>query len=243
MPNPTAAMLVIGDEILSGRTRDSNMHFLAGELTRHGIDLREVRMIADDRDAIVGAVVALSAAHDHVFTCGGIGPTHDDITAEAVAAAFDVSIAVRDDARALLQAHYDRQGLELNEARLRMARIPYGATLIENPISAAPGFVLENVHVMAGVPQIFEAMVASVMPTLTGGQPLLSQSIRIDRGEGEIAGPLSDLAARHPDLSFGSYPFVKDGVYGASVVVRGTDGAALDAAITELAALFPGDAA
>lgn len=243
MPNPTAAMLVIGDEILSGRTRDSNMHHLAGELTRHGIDLREVRVVADDRDAIVAAVRALSADHDHLFTSGGIGPTHDDITAEAVAAAFSVPISVRDDARAILQAHYDRQGSELNEARLRMARIPDGATLIDNPISAAPGFTLRNVHVMAGVPQIFEAMVASVLPTLIGGRPLLSQSIRIDRGEGDIAGPLGALAAQHPELSFGSYPFSRDGIYGANVVVRGTDGAAIDAAITALAALFPGDTA
>ena len=243
MPNPTAAMIVIGDEILSGRTRDSNMHHLAGELTRAGIDLREVRVVADDHHAIVAAVQALAAACDHVFTSGGIGPTHDDITAEAVAAAFGVPIGVREDARALLQAHYDRQGLVLNEARLRMARIPDGATLIDNPVSAAPGFTLGNVHVMAGVPQVFEAMVASVLPLLAGGAPLLSQSLRIARGEGDIAGPLALLAARYPQLSMGSYPFVKDGVYGANIVIRGADGAAVDAAVTELAALFPGDTA
>jgi molybdenum cofactor synthesis domain-containing protein len=243
MPNPTAAMIVIGDEILSGRTRDSNMHHLAGELTRAGIDLREVRVVADDHDAIVAAVKALAAAFDHVFTSGGIGPTHDDITAEAVAAAFGVPIGVREDARALLQAHYDRQGLVLNEARLRMARIPDGATLIDNPVSAAPGFTLGNVHVMAGVPQVFETMVASVLPLIKGGAPLLSQSLRIARGEGDIAGPLALLAARYPQLSMGSYPFVKDGVYGANIVIRGADGAAVDAAVTELAALFPGDTA
>ena len=243
MPNPTAAMIVIGDEILSGRTRDSNMHHLAGELTRAGIDLREVRVVADDHGAIVAAVQALAAAFDHVFTSGGIGPTHDDITAEAVAAAFGLPIAVRDDARALLQAHYDRQGMALNEARLRMARIPDGATLIDNPVSAAPGFTLGNVHVMAGVPQVFEAMVASVLPLIKGGAPLLSQSLRIARGEGDIAGPLSALAASYPQLSLGSYPFVKDGVFGANVVIRGSDGAAVDAAVTELAALFPGDTA
>ena len=243
MPNPTAAMLVIGDEILSGRTRDSNMHYLAGELTRHGIDLREARMVADDRAAIVAAVNALRAAHDHLFTCGGIGPTHDDITAEAVAAAFGAPIGVRDDARAILQAHYDRQGMELNEARLRMARIPDGARLIDNPVSAAPGFTIGNVHVMAGVPQVFEAMVASVLPTLTGGAPLLSQSLRINRGEGDIAGPLAELAGRYPALSIGSYPFVRDGVFGANIVIRGSDGAMVDAAMTELAALFPGDTA
>jgi molybdenum cofactor synthesis domain-containing protein len=243
MPNPTAAMIVIGDEILSGRTRDSNTCFLAGELTRHGIDLREVRVVADDHAAIVSAVTALSGAFDHVFTSGGIGPTHDDITAEAVAAAFGVPISVRDDARALLQAHYDRQSTELNAARLRMARVPEGATLIDNPVSAAPGFTIGNVHVMAGVPQVFEAMVASVLPTLTGGAPLLSQSLRINRGEGDIAGPLGMLAERYPALSIGSYPFVKDGVFGANIVIRGSNGGALDAAMTELAALFPGDTA
>ncbi|HKL07009.1 MAG TPA: competence/damage-inducible protein A, partial [Roseovarius sp.] len=181
MPNPTAAMLVIGDEILSGRTRDANMNHLAKELTSHGIALTEVRVVSDDADAITKAVQALSAAYDHVFTSGGIGPTHDDITAENVARAFDRPISVRDDARAVLQSHYDRQGLELNEARLRMARIPDGATLIDNPISAAPGFIIENVYVMAGVPSIFNAMLAGVLPTLTGGAPVLSQSLQVFR--------------------------------------------------------------
>ena len=166
MPNPTAAMLVIGDEILSGRTRDSNMHHLAGVLTKKGIDLAEVRVVADDRAAIVAAVQALSGAWDHVFTSGGIGPTHDDITADCIAEAFGAAIDVRADARALLAAHYKRTGGELNEARLRMARIPDGAILIDNPVSIAPGFSIGNVHVMAGVPAVFEAMVATVMPQL-----------------------------------------------------------------------------
>ena len=239
MPNPTAAMLVIGDEILSGRTRDSNMHYLAQEFTRHGIDLQEVRIVSDKREAIVTALNALRGSYDHVVTSGGIGPTHDDITAPCVAEAFGVAISVRDDARAILQARYDRMGTELNEARLRMARIPDGATLIENPVSGAPGFTLGNVHVMAGVPSVFQAMVSSVLPTMTGGQPLLSQSLRIDRGEGDIAGPLSALADRYPEVSIGSYPFQRNGVFGANVVVRGTDGAQVDAAIAELAALFP----
>lgn len=236
MSNPTAAMIVIGDEILSGRTRDSNMYHLAGELTKHGVDLREVRVVSDDRDAIVTAVKEMSAAYDNVFTSGGIGPTHDDITADCIAAAFGAAIDVRDDARALLEAHYDRIGVELNEARLRMARIPDGAALIDNPVSTAPGFTLENVHVMAGIPAVFEAMVASVLPTITGGAPLLSQSLRIMRGEGEIAANLSALAADFEDLSIGCYPFQKDGVFGASVVVRGSDGARVDAAVTRLAA-------
>ncbi len=212
MPNPTAAMLVIGDEILSGRTRDSNMHHLAQEFTRHGIDLREVRMVSDDRAAIVAAVNALRQAFDHVVTSGGIGPTHDDITASSLT--------------------------EMNEARLRMARIPDGATLIDNPISAAPGFSLGNVHVMAGVPQIFEAMVASLLSTLVGGAPLLSQTLRVQRGEGMVAEPLGALAEEFSDLQFGSYPFQKDGIFGTNVVVRGTDAGRLDAAMTRLNALF-----
>lgn len=239
MPNPTAAMLVIGDEILSGRTRDANMHHLAQELTKVGIDLKEVRIVSDDAPAIVAAVKALRETYDTVITSGGIGPTHDDITADCIAEAFGVPIDVRDDARALLQAHYDRQGVEFNEARQRMARIPDGAALIENPVSIAPGFTIGNVHVMAGVPSVFQAMVASVLPNLTGGQPLLSQNLRIYRGEGEIAGPLSDLAKAYPDLSIGSYPFQRDGVYGANIVIRGTDGAQIDAAMTQLSALFP----
>ncbi len=239
MTNPTAAMLVIGDEILSGRTRDANMHHLAGELTRHGIRLMEVRVVADDHGAIVAALNALRAAWDHVFTSGGIGPTHDDITADAVAAAFGVAIGQRPDAMALLQAHYDRSGLEFNAARQRMARIPDGAGLIENPVSAAPGFTLGNVHVLAGVPNIFQAMLAGVLPTLTGGAPLLSQSLTVNRGEGEIAGAFGALAAEFPDLSMGSYPFIRNGAYGTNLVIRGTDPGRLDAAMTRLAALFP----
>ena len=211
MPNPTAAMLVIGDEILSGRTRDSNMHHLAGQQTALGVDLKEVRVVADDPEAITGAARALSGAYTHVFTSGGIGPTHDDITADCIAAAFDRPIDVREDARAILQAHYDRAGTDLNAARLRMARIPEGATLIDNPVSAAPGFILENVHVMAGVPAVFTAMVASVLPGITGGAPLISETYRIERGEGDIAGPLGSLAERYEDLSFGSYPLQQNG--------------------------------
>lgn len=239
MPNPTAAMLVIGDEILSGRTRDSNMYHLAGELTKVGIDLVEVRVVSDDRDAIIAAVQALSAGFDRVFTSGGIGPTHDDITAECIAAAFDVPIDVRADARAILQAHYDRSGTVLNEARLRMARIPDGAVLIDNPVSSAPGFSLGNCHVMAGVPSVFQAMVASVLPGLTGGVPLLSQTWRIEKGEGDIAGPLTALAQDYPDLAIGSYPFNQNGIYGANIVIRGQDLPRIAAAMTRLMALFP----
>ncbi|MFX0541488.1 competence/damage-inducible protein A [Roseovarius sp. S4756] len=238
MPNPTAAMLVIGDEILSGRTHDSNTHHLAGMLTEAGIDLREARVVSDTEAAIISAVQTLSARYDHVFTSGGIGPTHDDITADAVARAMGRKIDVREDARAILAEHYDRAGIELNEARLRMARIPDGATLIDNPVSAAPGFILGNVHVMAGVPSIFRAMVASVVPMLTGGAPVVSRSMDVQRGEGDVAAPLAELAARFPTLSFGSYPYQRQGAYGTNIVARGQDTAELDAALAEMKDLF-----
>ena len=238
MPNPTAAILIIGDEILSGRTRDANMHYLAGELTRIGIDLLEVRVVSDSHNAIVAAVNDLRGSYDHLFTSGGIGPTHDDITADAIAAAFDLPLEVRDDARSILAAHYQRSGQELNEARLRMARIPGDAVLIDNPISAAPGFSLGNVHVMAGVPNIFQAMVASLLPRLTGGRPLLSQTLRVMRGEGMIAAPLAALAKEFSDLSFGSYPFVVNGAYGTNLVVRGQDTVHLDQAMVQMLSLF-----
>ncbi len=236
MANPTAAMLVIGDEILSGRTRDANMYHLSGALTRHGITLCEVRVVMDDHDAIVKALNALRENYDHVFTSGGIGPTHDDITADAVAAAFGVAISHRADAMALMQAHYDRSGQDFNEARQRMARIPDGAVLIDNPVSTAPGFSLGNVHVMAGVPNIFEAMLAGVLPQLNGGPPLLSQSLRVTRGEGEIAGLFGALAAEFPDLSMGSYPFQQNGALGTNLVIRGSDAARVNEAMTKLAA-------
>jgi len=239
MTNPTAAMLVIGDEILSGRTRDTNTNFLANALTDRGIRLMEARVVADDHAAIVAAVNALRSTWDHVFTSGGIGPTHDDITADAVAAAFGARISHRPDAMALLAAHYERAGLEFNAARQRMARIPDGATLIDNPVSTAPGFTLGNVNVMAGVPKIFEAMVAGVLATLTGGAPLLSQSWQVNRGEGEIAEGFAALAAAYPDLTMGSYPFQRNGAFGTNLVIRGTDPARLDQAMLRLAALFP----
>ena len=238
MTNPTAAMLVIGDEILSGRTRDSNMHHLASQLTERGITLAEVRVVADDQAAIVAAVNALRAAHDHVFTSGGIGPTHDDITADAIAVAFGVAITQRADAMALLGAHYARQGSEFNAARQRMARIPDTATLIDNPVSIAPGFTVGTVHVMAGVPRIFEAMLAGVLAGITGGAPLLSRTLRVLKGEGDIATAFAAFAARHPDLAMGSYPFNVNGSFGTNLVLRGTDAARLDAALVALTTLL-----
>ncbi|MEM9269937.1 MAG: molybdopterin-binding protein [Pseudomonadota bacterium] len=234
MPNPTAAMVVIGDEILSGRTRDANMNHLAIRLTELGIDLREVRVVSDDGDAIVDAVKALRSAYGTVFTSGGIGPTHDDITADCVARAFEVSIDVRDDAVEVMAAHYPGGHADLTPARLRMARIPEGASLIENPVSGAPGFTLGNVHVMAGVPKIFQAMVESVAPTLVGGAPLLSRSVRIDKGESTVAEALGAIAEANPDVSIGSYPFQKDGRFGCNIVVRSADAARLKAVAADV---------
>jgi molybdenum cofactor synthesis domain-containing protein len=223
MDNPTAAMLVIGDEILSGRTRDANMHHLAGRLTETGIDLKEVRVVSDDPAAIQGAVDALRERYTHVFTSGGIGPTHDDITADCVAAAFGVAIDIREDARAILATNYKDPETELNAMRLRMARIPDGAALIDNPVSKAPGFSLGNVHVMAGVPKIFSAMLDGLLPTLQAGEPVQSQSLRVERPEGLVAEPLASVAAAHPEVSIGCYPFNEAGQLGCNVVIRHKD--------------------
>ena len=231
MGNPTAAMLVIGDEILSGRTRDINAHVLAQALTAHGITLVEIRFVADDPDQIIAALNSLRASMDHVFTSGGIGPTHDDITADCVARAFGVGIDIRDDARAILATNYANPETDLNPARLRMARIPDGASLIDNPVSKAPGFSLQNVHVMAGVPKIFEAMLAGLLPRLTGGTPLQSRSLRLDLPEGRVAGPLGEFAEQNPTLVIGCYPFNEGGNYGCNIVFRGPDPAALDDAV------------
>lgn len=238
MSNPTAAMLVIGDEILSGRTRDANTHYLAGELTKAGVDLCEVRVVADDAAAIGDAARALSAAFSHVFTSGGIGPTHDDITADAIAAAFGVPVGVREDARALLAARYQAMGVAFNAARQRMARIPEGAALIDNPVSTAPGFSLGNVHVMAGVPEVFRAMLDGLLPRLAVGTAPVSESLRLARPEGEIAGPLAAIAAAYPELSIGSYPFFHAGSYGTNIVVRGHDGAGVSKALARLRQTF-----
>jgi molybdenum cofactor synthesis domain-containing protein len=242
MPNPTAALLVIGDEILSGRTRDANIALLAGRLAEHGIDLCEVRVVADHSLAIGRAAVALSAAYDHVFTSGGIGPTHDDITADAIADAFGTPIDVREDARSKLLGYFAARGIEPTPARLRMARIPDGATLIDNPVSVAPGFTLRNVHVMAGVPKIFEAMLEGVLATIEGGTPLTSESLRVERPEGEIAAPLAAIARRYPGLSIGSYPFHDADAFGTNIVVRGTDPGEVNEALGELAREFDGEA-
>jgi molybdenum cofactor synthesis domain-containing protein len=224
----TAAVLVIGDEILSGRTKDANMGFLAERLTELGIRLREARVVPDMPEEIVAAINALRARYDHVFTTGGIGPTHDDITAECIARAFGVPLLRHPDAVRRLEAHYEAG--QLNEARLRMANVPEGGTLIDNPVSAAPGFRIGNVYVMAGVPRIMQAMFDGIAPTLAGGDKVLSRTVTCDLGEGVIAAGLGAIAAVYPELSVGSYPYFRAGKFGTSLVLRGTDAERLSSA-------------
>ncbi len=231
----TAAVLLIGDELLSGRTKDINLGHIAETMTGIAIEVREARFVADEEDEIVAALNALRERYDYVFTTGGIGPTHDDITADSVAKAFGVEISVSDEAVRVMKERYPDR--ELNEARLRMARIPHGASLVANPVSAAPGFNIGNVFVMAGVPRIMQAMLANIVPTLERGKPLLSRSIRVDTGEGNLAGPLKAIQDRYPGVSMGSYPFEEDGKFGANVVLRSKDEAALEQAEKEVQAM------
>jgi molybdenum cofactor synthesis domain-containing protein len=224
----TAAVLVIGDEILSGRTKDKNIGYIAEYLTNIGVDLREVRVVPDVEAEIVDALNALRTRYTYVFTTGGIGPTHDDITADCVAKAFGVSIDVDPRARAMLLTRIAEK--DLNEARLRMARIPAGADLIVNRVSSAPGFRIGNVHVMAGVPSIMQAMLDEVAPTLRTGVKMLSESVRADLREGDIGTPLAAVAKAHPEVMIGSYPFQDDGRPNTNVVVRSRDALKLAAA-------------
>lgn len=232
----TAGVLVIGDEILSGRTKDKNIGFLADYLTQLGIDLKEVRIVSDDREAIVEAVNAMRARWSYLFTTGGIGPTHDDITADSVAAAFGVGIDHDPRAVALLKDHY-KEG-ELNEARLRMARIPFGADLIENKVSKAPGFRLGNVHVMAGVPCVMQAMMDALAPSLAGNAALLSETIDTGIGEGLVAEPLRLAQARHPDVVMGSYPYLRDGTFATKLVLRSREQDKLVAACADVTTML-----
>ena len=230
----TAALLVIGDEILSGRTKDQNIGFIADHCTTVGIQLKEVRVVADVEPEIIAAVNALRARYDYVFTTGGIGPTHDDITADAVAKAFGVGIDVDERALAPMRAYFERRGVELTPARLRMARIPFGAELVENSVSIAPGFMLGNVIVMAGVPQIMQVMLLAATRFLKTGKKMLSSAIDLRRPEGEIAGLFGELQKRYPDVPMGSYPFYRDGKPGTQLVLRSTDAARLAEAEAEL---------
>ena len=216
----TASMIAIGDEILSGRTKDRNVGHLADILTAIGIELKEVRIVGDEEEAIVEAVNALRARTDYVFTSGGIGPTHDDITADAIAKAFGLPCEHDKRALAMMAAHYASRNLEFTEARQRMARMPPGADHIDNPISIAPGFRIGNVHVMAGVPSIFQAMLDNVIPTLRTGAKLLSITIHCPHGEGTIGGPLGDIQKAHPDTIIGSYPKYVDGTFWTELVIR-----------------------
>ena len=223
MTNPTAAMIVIGDEILSGRTRDANMFNLAGKLTNHGINLSEVRVISDNPTEIIVAVNETRKKYDYVFTSGGIGPTHDDITADCIANAFGVKIDVREDAKLILATNYENGIDDLTPARLRMARIPNGAILIDNIISKAPGFSMENVHVMAGVPSVFNCMIEWLLPKLKRGAEMISSTVRDDLPESRITEPLGIIANNFPDVSIGSYPFYEEKKYGANIVIRSTE--------------------
>lgn len=230
----TAAVLVIGDEILSGRTKDKNIGTIAEHLTAIGIDLAEVRIVPDHEDEIVGALNALRARYTYVFTTGGIGPTHDDITADCVAKAFGVAIDVDERAVAVMRPAYERRGLELTPARLRMARIPAGAELIANSVSAAPGFTIGNVIVMAGVPDIMRAMLMEVTARLETGARMLSKSIRVMHPEGEIADIFAIHQKAFPDVSMGSYPSFSDGRYTTELVLRARDETLLQRATDDL---------
>lgn len=232
----TAGLLVIGDEILSGRTKDRNIGYIAEYLTTIGIDLSEVRVVPDIEDEIIAALNALRRRYTYVFTTGGIGPTHDDITADAVAKAFGVTIDVDPRARAMLLERIPEA--DLNEARLRMARIPAGADLVPNPVSKAPGFWIGNVIVMAGVPTIMQAMLDEVAPKLTTGVRMLSQTVPAHAKEGDIGGPLKELAQAHPGVTIGSYPFMgEDGRPNTNLVIRSRDPDRLAAAVAAVEAM------
>jgi molybdenum cofactor synthesis domain-containing protein len=239
-PQPvTAAVLVIGDEILSGRTKDKNIGYIAEYLTNIGIDLKEVRVVADEEGAIVGAVNALRAAYTYVFTTGGIGPTHDDITAECVARAFGVPIDYHPEALRIIGERVARMGGEMNEARKRMARIPQGAALVTNTVSGAPGFWIGNVIVMAGVPAIMQAMLDAVAPQLATGAKMLSETIRADAREGDVGTELGEIARAHPGVTIGSYPFFDDkSGPNTNIVVRGRDPQTIAAAKAAVEAML-----
>ena len=239
MTNPTACLLVIGNEVLSGRTQDANIVVIARGLGAIGIPLREVRVIPDVRNTIIATVNECRARFDQVLTTGGIGPTHDDITSECIAAAFGVPWVPHPVAWARMEAHY--QPGEFNAARQRMATMPQGATLIENVISLAPGFTIGNVHVMAGVPRIMQAMLATLLPTLPGGVPVQSRAVHATGLlEGTIAAGLEAIQAEYPDLDLGSYPYYRAGGGGVSLVAKGTDPAQLEACIGAVTALIAG---
>lgn len=234
----TASMLAIGDELLSGRTKDKNIGHLADVMTLAGIDLKEVRIVGDEPDDIVAAVNALRQRYDYVFTSGGIGPTHDDMTADAIAAAFEAPIGYHPQAYALMEKHYAARDMEFTQARKRMARTPEGASLIDNPVSVAPGFKIGNVYVLAGVPAVFQAMLEKIVAGLPQGPLVLSAAVKCPFGEGDIGGPLGDIQKRHPDVVIGSYPKFDGARYSTELVVRSRDAEALAAARLEVEAML-----
>ena len=225
---PTAAVLLIGNEVLSGRTKDKNLGFIADYLSALGIDLIEARIIADDEGDIIAAVNALRARYTYVFSTGGIGPTHDDITADCMAKAFGVGISHHPEAVKILTAYFKEMGREANEARMRMARIPEGATLIENKISKAPGFRIGNVFVMAGVPKIMQAMMDALAPQLVTGVVAKSITIEFQGGEGDVAKPLSAIQDQFSNVTIGSYPFESPQGFATNLVLRSRDLVALE---------------
>ena len=234
-----SAILVIGNEILSGRTQDLNVKFLGIRLGARGIPVREVRVIPDVPDVIVDTVNTMRAAFDLLFTTGGIGPTHDDITSECVARAFGVAWEPHRETVALMAADYERRGIEFNEARMRMATLPAGATPIRNPVSTAPGFSIGNVHVMAGIPRVMQAMFAELEPTLPEGAPVLSRAVHAHGVmEGMLAAPLRSIADRYPALDLGSYPFRDEAGPSVAVVAKGRDAPMLDEAIAQVSEMF-----
>lgn len=230
----TAALLVIGDEILSGRTQDRNVAEVATWLNRQGIRLSEVRIVADDMGQIAQAVHALRAAHDYLFTTGGIGPTHDDITVDAIAAAFGVPVVVHPEARRILEEYYLSRGMELSEARLRMARVPEGAELIPNPTSGPPGVRMGNIFILAGIPSVAAAMLEALDGQLEGGRPMVSVTLGAFAAESDVADLLRETEAAHAGVAIGSYPFMKDGRYGANFVMRSEDASAAEACANDL---------
>jgi len=232
---PTACLLLIGNELLSGRTEDRNLAFLGKRLAALGIGLLEARVIADDTDTIVHNVNDCRQRFDYVFTTGGIGPTHDDITSAAIAKAFDVPLQRHPGAEQALRDYY---GEQLNAARLKMTEMPAGAVLIDNPLSGAPGFQMENVFVLAGIPSVMQAMFDALAERLRQGAPIQSRTLTTDRREGEIAERLGKIQARYPDVSIGSYPFFTAKAKGVNIVLRGTDAARTNLAVTELRELI-----
>lgn len=227
-PIVTAAIVIIGNEILSGRTKEANMLWLSGELKAMGIRLTECAIVRDEEEAIIETVNRLRGRNDYVFTSGGIGPTHDDITALSIAHAFDTELYTHPDAEKVLKDYYEPD--QQTEARMKMAQVPRGAALIPNPVSAAPGFIMENVHVMAGVPRIFQAMFQQLRPLLSGGAIAHTTALTAFIREGDMAGPLNELQQQFPEVEMGSYPFLRNERFGTQIVFTCSDEARLSAA-------------